>query len=114
MTRYKQGEVVLVEFGFSEGRGLKKRPALVISTEAYHQRRQEVIVAAITSNVTRELFGETKLSQWQAAGLLYPSVVTGVVRTIKATVVIRKLGTLPSQDFHLAHKNLGTTMGFVG
>lgn len=106
MTSYKQGDIALVEFGFSEGTGSKKRPALIISSDTYHKNRQEIIVVAITSNIERILFGDTKIDNWKQAGLIYPSLVTGIIRTIKADVIIRKLGILSKQDFQKVAKNL--------
>lgn len=106
MTNYKQQDVLLVEFRFSEGEGSKKRPALVISTNKYNNNLQEVIMAAITSNTNRVLFGDTKIELWDEAGLLYPSLVTGVMRTIKGKTIIRKLGVLSKQDFQKVQKNL--------
>lgn len=112
MTKYKRGDIVLVEVVFPEGIGTKKRPALVISTDDYHKRRQEVIIAAITSNVKRVLIGDTKIDKWKEAGLIYPSLVTGVVQTVKGSMIIRKLGTLSKQDFQKVQKNLGKMIGF--
>lgn len=112
MTNYKRGDIVLVDFGFSEGTGTKKRPALIISSDSYHKSRQEVIVAAITSNIKRALFGNTEIDKWKEAELLYPSSATGIIRTIKASVIIRKLGTLSKQDFQKAQKNLEKAIGF--
>ena len=111
MTGYNRGEIVLVEFGFSEGHGSKKRPALIVSSPPYHASREEVIVAAITSNVRRLLFGDTKLEQWKAAGLLFPSVVTGIIRTIKASLIARKLGVLARPDLQKVHQHLRSTLG---
>lgn len=112
MTKYKRQDIVLVDFGFSEGGGSKKRPALVISSDDYHKYRQEVIIAAVTSNIKRILFGDTKIDKWKEAGLLYPSLVTGIIRTIKDTMVIHKLGVLLLEDFQEVQKNLIKTMGF--
>ena len=112
MTGYSRGEIVLVEFGFSEGHGSKKRPALVISSPSYHASREEVIVAAITSNVRRLLFGDTKLEQWKGAGLLFPSVVTGIIRTIKASLIARTLGVLAKPDVQKVHRHLRSALGF--
>ncbi|MDI6791263.1 MAG: type II toxin-antitoxin system PemK/MazF family toxin [bacterium] len=56
MINYKRGDVVLAEVVFSEGTGTKKRPALIISSDEYHHGRQEVIIAAVTSNVKRMLY----------------------------------------------------------
>ena len=53
MTGYNSGDVVLVQFLCSDESGMKLRPVVVISTSGYHHARQEIIVAAITSNVTR-------------------------------------------------------------
>ena len=112
MTKYKRGDIVLVDFGFSEGAGSKKRPTLIISSDDYHKGRQEVIVVAITGNIKRALFGDTKIDKWKEAGLIYPSLVTGIIRTIKDNMIIHKLGTLLQQDFQKVQKNLGKAMGF--
>jgi len=111
MTKYKREDIVLVDFGFSEGSGSKKRPALVISSDNYHNDRQEVIVMAITGNIRRVLFGDTKIDKWKEAGLIAPSLVTGIIRTIKGTMIIRKLGALLLQDFQRVQKNIGKAMG---
>ncbi|MBI4312813.1 MAG: type II toxin-antitoxin system PemK/MazF family toxin [Chloroflexi bacterium] len=99
-TPYKRGDVVLVNFLFSEETGAKRRPALVVSSDAYQQGRQEIIIAAITSNVGRLLIGDHSISNWDAAGLLYPSVVTGIIRTTKQSMVYRRLGALVESDMH--------------
>lgn len=106
MTNYKQRDIVLVDFGFSEEMGSKKRPALIISGEVYHHSRHEVIVMAITSNVKRSLVGDTRIDEWKSAGLLYPSLVAGIIRTIKHTMVIRKLGVLSQYDFQKVQSSI--------
>ena len=104
MIKYKRGDIVLVDFGFSETKGSKKRPALIISSDNYHKNRQEVIAAAITHNIKRVLFADTKINAWKEAGLLYPSLVTGIIRTIKSTVILDKLGTICKEDFQKVQK----------
>ena len=106
MTNYKLGDIVLVDFGFTEGSGSKRRPALIISSEHYHKDRHEVIVAALTTNTERVLFGDTKIEQWKEAGLIYPSVVTGIIRTVNINVVIQKFGMLLKQDLQKVQANL--------
>lgn len=98
MTACRQGEVVLVRLVFSDESGAKLRPCLVVSSPGYNQGRQEVIVAAITSNVERGLFGDHVLGDWNEAGLVWPSTVTGILRTIKMSMIDRKLGSLSSRD----------------
>ena len=111
MTSYEQGDVVLVRFIFADETGAKRRPAVIISTSDYHQGRQEPIVAAITSNVDRLLVGDHLIAGWQEAGLLFPSVATGIVRTIKQAMIERRLGVMPAADMQAIQNNLRQVLG---
>ena len=95
-----------------EGHGSKKRPALIVSSPPYPAGREEVIVAAITSHARRLRFADTTLDRWKTAGLLFPSVVTGIIRTIKADLIARKLGALTKQDLQQVHQHLKNALGF--
>jgi mRNA interferase MazF len=106
MTGYKRGDVVLVRFIFSDETGERQRPAVIVSSSAYHQSRQEAIIAAITSRTDRILVGDHLISDWQEAGLLFPSVATGIVRTIKQGMIISKLGIMPLPDMKRIEGNL--------
>jgi mRNA interferase MazF len=110
---YKQGNVVLVKIIFSEGSGVKKRPAIIISDKYYHNHKQEVIIAAVTSTIDRRLLpGDTKIEDWQEAGLKYPSLVTGIIQTLKINIIERKLGHLSLRDFSKIQTNLKKSLGF--
>ncbi len=98
MTVYRRGDVVLDGFVFSDESGKKLRPALVISSSAYNRGRKEVVVAAITSNVRRRLFGDHLIVDWKGAGLLFPSVATGILRTVTRGMIDRKLGMMAKVD----------------
>jgi mRNA interferase MazF len=111
MTGYSRGDVVLVEFVFSEESGRKVRPALVLSTPAYHRSRQEAIVAAITSNVRRRLFGDHPVADWRLAGLLFPSLVTGILRTVKLRMIDRRLGSLREGDMEAVDREVRRSLG---
>lgn len=106
MTGCSSGDVVLVNFVFSDESGVKHRPALILSTDRYHQGRQEAIVVVITSNVNRLLVGDHKLRAWREGGLLYPSVVTGIVRTVKQDMISRRLGGLAVTDLQAVKRKL--------
>jgi mRNA interferase MazF len=109
---YKQGDIVLVNVIFSEGFGIKKRPALIISDKYYHNNRQEIIIAAITSNTERILPGDTKIKEWQQAGLKFPSIITGIIQTLKIDIIERKLGELTHTDLVCFQDNLKKVLGF--
>jgi len=98
MIDFKRGDVVLVRFIFSDETEAKRRPAVIVSTSDYHQARQEAIITAISSNVDRLLAGDYRIAGWKAAGLLFPSAATAILRTIKQAMIERRLGTLSSTD----------------
>lgn len=98
MTTYSRGDIVLVKFVFADEKGVKQRPALLVSSARYHRSRQEAILAAVTSQVSRSLAGDYRLTQWKEAGLPLPSTVTGIIRTIKQDMIIRRLGALPAAE----------------
>lgn len=107
MTGFSRGDVVLVNFVFSDETGVKRRPALILSAERYHRERQEAIVAAITSKVDRLLVGDHEMRAWHEAGLLYPSTVTGIIRTVKQSMISRRLGAISAIDLRAVKRNLG-------
>jgi mRNA interferase MazF len=106
MTSFSRGDVVLVKFVFADEKGTKRRPGLIISTDRYHQGRREAILAAITSNVGRLLVGDYPITAWREAGLLYPSIVTGIVRTIKQDMIANKIGALPTSELRAVEDQL--------
>jgi mRNA-degrading endonuclease toxin of MazEF toxin-antitoxin module len=73
----------------------------VISSAGYNRSRQDLIVAAITSNMRRRLFGDYIVADWTSAGLLLPSIVTGILRTIKQTMVERRLGRMADAEMQI-------------
>ena len=106
MTSFSRGDVVLVKFVFADEQGVKQRPGLIVSTDPYHQGRHEAILAAITSNVGRLLVGDYKIRTWRESGLPYPSIVTGIVRTIKHDMIAGKIGELPASELHAVENKL--------
>lgn len=52
---YRRGDVVLVSFPFSDTSGQKERPAIVVSTDDYHEEWNEVLVVAVTSRSPKTL-----------------------------------------------------------
>lgn len=99
MTRFEFGEVLLVAFPFTDQSAAKRRPAVVISSEAYHSRRPDVIVMAITSQVRASSnFAEIQILQWQAAGLMLPSAIKPVIATLAQSIILKRLGRLQEQD----------------
>ena len=106
MTEYSRGDVVLVTFVFTDETGVRRRPAVIISSDTYHRGREETIIAAITSRIDRVLVGDHLIRGWREAGLLFPSVATSIIRTIKRAMIIQKLGAMPGADMEAIDSSL--------
>ncbi|HJX17321.1 MAG TPA: type II toxin-antitoxin system PemK/MazF family toxin [Acidiferrobacterales bacterium] len=99
MTRFEFGDIVLVPFPFTDQSATKKRPAVVVSSQAYNTMRPDLIIQAVTSQIgTSNTFGEVVVNQWQQAGLLKPSAIKPVITTIEKSIVIKPMGRLTPQD----------------
>jgi len=110
MTNYKPGDIILVEVIFSEKNESKKRPALILSTEDYNKNRKDIIIAAITSNTSRILLGDTLIDDWKKAGLLCSSVITATIQTIKNDMIVKKLGSLSKKDLENCKINISKAL----
>lgn len=91
------GDVVTVDF--PGVRGLKRRPAVVVSTDLYHSHRPDVIIGILTSQIA----GATAptdyiLRDWAAAGLRQPSAFRAFLATIPQASV-RVIGHLADRDW---------------
>ena len=94
----KPGDVVVVDFpGVT---GIKRRPAVVVSSDAYHSARPDVILGLITSQVASSI-GSTDhaLADWSAAGLRLPSLFRSFLVTVPRTAVYHVAGHLSDQDW---------------
>lgn len=99
MTVYNFGDVILVPFPFTDLQQSKQRPAVIVSSARYHAERPDLILMAVTSQVrSPPAFGETVLRDWQAAGLLKPSVIKPVLATLDQQLARKTLGRLSETD----------------
>jgi mRNA interferase MazF len=111
-TDYRFGDVVLVPFPFTDQTTEKKRPAVVISSDAYHRDRPDIILMAITSRLPASAgSGEVLVEAWRDAGLLRPSVIKPVIATIERGLVLRRLGQVGQQDRRALTVSLGEVLG---
>ncbi len=111
-TNFKFGKIVLVRFPFTDQRGSKQRPAVVISSTAYNQSRPDIILMAVTSQIrTKAVFGEAVIEDWQAAGLLKPSAIKPIVFTAEKTIARKTLGQLGDKDEEGLREVIETIIG---
>lgn len=109
---YAFGEVILVPFPFTNQAGGKKRPAVVISSEAYHSQRPDLLIMAITSQPHSVLdFSSFSITDWQTAGLLKPSFAKPVLTTIEQILIIRSMGKFSPPDLQSLRQMLAKILG---
>jgi len=96
--RFSFGDVVLVPFPLTDKSASKQRPAVVVSSEAYHREHGDVILMAITSQLRPASTTEAEVRRWQEAGLLKPSMIKAAITTLERGLVIKKLGALAKED----------------
>lgn len=89
--------VVVVPFPFSERPGIKRRPALVLSTRAFNEAGHTVL-AMITSKGHSAWPGDTELSDLSSAGLKVPCLVRLKVFTLDNRLLLRPIGALAASD----------------
>ncbi|MYL06641.1 MAG: type II toxin-antitoxin system PemK/MazF family toxin [Gemmatimonadales bacterium] len=51
-TAYRQGDIVLVSFPFTDLTSTKRRPALVLSPDSFNAAGEDLVLAAVTSHIT--------------------------------------------------------------
>ena len=99
--KVRRGEVVLVDFPYSDHTGSKVRPALVVQAEAWNQRLDDTILALITSSRHRSVGAATQLvidittAEGQQTGLRLNSVIQCEnLLTYDQRLILRVLGRL--------------------
>ena len=111
-TRFSFGDVVLVPFPFTDQSGIKKRPAVVVSSQKYNASRQDIVIMAITSQVRHPLsVGEAMVADWQGAGLVKPSLLKPVFTTIEQGLVVRVMGRLVLPDLNTLREAMNEAIG---
>ena len=107
MTAYKRGDVVLVPFPFSDQTMTKRRPAVIVSSNLYNNASSNIVIMAITSQIDKATgIGECLIKDWQVAGLLKPSAIKPAISTIEEKLILKKIGSLSSDDLSSAENVL--------
>jgi mRNA interferase MazF len=96
---FKRGNIILVPFPFTDLSSAKQRPALVVSSDALNSASDDVLVAAITSQIPATLTAEEFMipsGDLSACGLPKPSVVRlAKLAALHRQLVIKHIGSMP-------------------
>ncbi len=98
----ERGDVVIVDFPFTDVTASKVRPALVVQNDVDNGRRWKTILALITANLRlagdpSHLLVDPATPAGASSGLHGPSLVACPnLFTIEQSGVLRAIGTLPA------------------
>ena len=96
---FQRGEVVLIPFPFTDLSASKTRPAVVVSSAAYHAIRSELLLVYVSSQIAKATAPiDYVLKDWKKAGLPKLSFVRPKVAAIEARLVVHQVGRLSLQD----------------
>jgi mRNA-degrading endonuclease toxin of MazEF toxin-antitoxin module len=91
------GDVVTVDFVGATG--VKRRPAVVVSSRLYHAHRPDLILAVLTTQVTTATAPtDYVLQDWAAAGLRRPSAFRAYLG-MATLAAVRVIGHLSAHDW---------------
>lgn len=114
MTRrsrtFRPGDVVVVPFPFVERSGAKRRPALVLSRQAF-EASGHAVLAMITTGARRSWPGDVELRDTADAGLYRPCIVRLKLFTLDRRLILRTTGLLSARDRRQVRGSLGRYLG---
>ena len=92
------GDVVTVDFPGAQG--VKRRPAVIISTAVYHAHRPDMIVGLLTTNTPAATAPTDYILQdWSASGLNLPSAFRAYLVTMDQQDIRSQVGHLTERDW---------------
>lgn len=94
---FNAGDVVVIDFpGVT---GTKRRPAVILSSPAYHTSRPDVIVGLITSRSVPTGLTDYVLEDWPKAGLRLASTFRSFLVTLPPAAHPVVVGRLSDRDW---------------
>ena len=98
---FRRWDLIAVPFPYVEGYEAKRRPALVISTDAFHAAHDACFAAMVTTarNMQDVQKDDISLGSWMKAGLPAPCVVRlARLSSFENSPAIRRIGAIAAAD----------------
>ena len=116
--KVQRGDIVLMDFPFSNHTGSKVRPALVVQADVWNQRLDDTILALITSSPQRrtgastQYFIDISTFEGQQTKLRFDSIVQCEnLVTYDHRLILRILGRLPNSAMQQIDACLKAALG---
>ncbi|MDQ3755243.1 MAG: type II toxin-antitoxin system PemK/MazF family toxin [Acidobacteriota bacterium] len=93
---------------------MKRRPVIIVSTDAYHSARPDVILAVVTSQTASAIAPtDYPFQDWTTAGLRQPSAFRSYLTMMAATSVVAAIGQLSQRDWQEVQARLRLALAVV-
>ena len=102
MSTYRQRDIVLVPFPFSDLSGHKVRPVLVLSHDAYNQNSADVLVCGLTTNLTQMPYSIIiNVTDVEASGTLrhQSRIKADTIASLEQSLLIKRIARLKVSVF---------------
>ena len=116
--KVRRGEIVIVDFPYSDQTGRKVRPALVVQSDVWNQRLEDTILALITSSRHRRVgaatqyFTDISTPEGQQTGLRLNSVVQCEnLITYDRSLILRVIGSFSTSAMQQIDDCLKAALG---
>ena len=92
----QQRDILLVPFPFSDQSGRKVRPVVVISSTIFNQCSEDILVVAVTSNITKDKYTIILLKNEVEEGIVNHDCCIKVENILKIDkkLLIKKIGKI--------------------
>ena len=94
-----QRDLLLVPFPFSDQKGKKVRPVVVISNDEFNQNSEDILVVAVTSNISKDRYTSNLTNKDLEEGKLYLDCCIKLENILKIDkeIIIRKIGKIKKE-----------------
>ena len=105
---HRQRDILLIPLPFTDLTTAKKRPVLVLSNQCYNSTSDDLIVAAITSNLDEKPYAvKFGNSDMEEGNLLMESCIrVDKLYTLSQNIVVKRFGKVSETIFQSVRENL--------
>ncbi|MBI2347617.1 MAG: type II toxin-antitoxin system PemK/MazF family toxin [Deltaproteobacteria bacterium] len=98
---YRQRDILLTRFPFSDLVGSKVRPVLVLSNDGYNRRFSDVLICAITSSPRTHEYAASLTAKDLDQGILKveSKVRADTITSIEQEIVLKKIGRVKKEKY---------------
>ncbi len=109
----RQRDIVLIPIPFSDLTSTKRRPVVIVSSDRYNQRSEDVVVVAMTSKLSRAPYCvRVKPADLAEGTLKRESIVRAdKIYTLSKTIIAKRFGRISTGTFQQVLTQLDLVLG---